>query len=124
MGSFAPLLEAGQRLAQSPKQEAADDEPVYNGVQNLGGPVDPISSLDVNVPVVTEPYHTAVIRANANLSTAIMYLHQAGQFMEAAAKAMAGVSSEAKDELVSISRQVNLLHKESLDIVQKVAKDR
>lgn len=120
MGKFTALIEATAKLPPSRLSE----DPTYNGVQNFGGPVDPISSLDVNVPVVTEPYHTATIRTNANLATAIMYLHQAGQFMEAAAKAMAGQSTPVKDELVSKAKQVNVLHKEALDLVQKVTKDR
>lgn len=115
MGKFSQLVEDGQGLAE---------QPTYNGVQNFGGPVDPISSLDVNVPVVTEPYHTAVVRANANLSTAVMYMHQAGQFAEAAAKAMAGLSSDTKDELVELALDASRLHKKALDLVYKVTRDR
>ena len=120
MGKYTDLLTAAHGLTE----KTLTEDPTYNGVQNLGGPVDPISSMDIHVPVVTEPYHTNVVRANANLSTAIMYLHQAGQFMEAAAKAMAGLSTDTKDELVSLSKQVHQLHKESLDVVYKVTKDR
>lgn len=90
------------------------ESPYYAGDQSLAGPA---VATD---PTYQEPYHTTVIRANANLATATVYLNQAVEFVEAAANAMAAVSTKDKEDLLAVCTEVKKAHKSVLDAVKKV----